>query len=673
MTTLLDRRSAMVEKQLKARGIKDPRVLTAFASVPRERFVSARYHDLAYEDAPLPIEEGQTISQPYIVALMLEAAGIRETDRVLEVGAGSGYASALLGRLAQSVYAIEWHESLAALARARIKAIGSGNVELRCGDGTLGWPDAAPFDVIIVSAGGPEAPKSLLDQLRIGGRLVIPVGSELKSQELLLIKRTGVQNYERTSLGRVQFVPLVGSEGWASDGAPLSAHRAERPIRVGTGEGERIATLIAQNCEPFESIEHANLDALVSRIGRARVVLIGESTHGTSEFYRLRARITQALIARAGFNIVALEADWPDTAAVDRVVRKRPASPLREPMFSRFPTWMWRNTDMQRFVEWLTRHNASTPTDTAQTSLHGLDIYSLNNSIGAVLDYLDRVDPTAAFTAREMYACFTPWERDPATYGRAAASGALATCEHQALSTLRSLLEERLRYSKFDGDSFFDAARNATVVHEAEKYYRAMYRGARESWNIRDRHMFETLLALLEHRGPNAKAVVWAHNSHVGNAAATELGMHGEVNIGQLARERFGDSCYSIGFGTDRGTVAAATNWDAPMQIMAVRPSHPDSYERLCHDAAKKASASNFMLPLRAAHSLGLRSALLQPRLERAIGVIYRPDTELVSHYFQATLPAQFDEYVWIDETSAVEPIATTATAGDPETFPFGL
>ena len=195
MTTLLDRRSAMVEKQLKARGIKDPRVLTAFASVPRERFVSARYHDLAYEDAPLPIEEGQTISQPYIVALMLEAAGIRETDRVLEVGAGSGYASALLGRLAQSVYAIEWHESLAALARARIKAIGSGNVELRCGDGTLGWPDAAPFDVIIVSAGGPEAPKSLLDQLRIGGRLVIPVGSELKSQELLLIKRTGVQNY----------------------------------------------------------------------------------------------------------------------------------------------------------------------------------------------------------------------------------------------------------------------------------------------------------------------------------------------------------------------------------------------------------------------------------------------------------------------------------------------
>ena len=669
MTTLMDRREAMVETQIRARGVKDARVLEAFRSVPREKFVSPRYHDLAYEDAPLPIEEGQTISQPYIVALMLEAARIGENARVLEVGAGSGYASALLSRLAKDVYAVEWHDGLASLARNRLKALGVTNTHIMCGDGTLGWPDAAPFDAIVVSAGGPDVPRSLLDQLKVGGRLVIPVGADTRSQELFVIERVSEHRYDRSSLGRVQFVPLVGAEGWASDGAPLGAHRAERPLRVGAREGTRISSLIAEACEPFTSVEHADLDALVRRIGSARVVLIGESTHGTSEFYSMRARITQALIARAGFNIVALEADWPDTAAIDRAARKRPAAPLREPMFSRFPTWMWRNREMQRFVDWLTRHNATIHEATNQTSIHGLDIYSLNNSIGAVLDYLDRVDPSAAFTAREMYACFTPWERDPATYGRAAASGVLANCEQQALATLRSLLEERLRYSKLDGDAFFDAARNATVVSEAEKYYRAMYRGARESWNIRDRHMFETLLALLEHRGPNSKVVVWAHNSHVGNAAATEMGMHGEINIGQLVRERFGDSCYAIGFGTDRGTVAAASNWDAPMQVMAIRPSHADSYERLCHESGQRM----FMLPLRRPNTIAVRNELLRPRLERAIGVIYRPETELVSHYFQATLPAQFDEYIWIDETTAVEPIAGTRTEGDPEMFPFGL
>ncbi|MFN9076106.1 MAG: protein-L-isoaspartate(D-aspartate) O-methyltransferase [bacterium] len=669
MTTLMDRRESMVETQIKARGVKDARVLDAFRSVPRERFVSARYHDLAYEDAPLPIEEGQTISQPYIVAVMLEAARIGEGDRVLEVGAGSGYASALLARLAKEVFAIEWHEGLAGLARTRLRTLQLPNAQVMCGDGTRGWPDAAPFDAIVVSAGGPEVPRSLLEQLKIGGRLVIPVGIDPKSQELLLIVRTAEHQYDRTSLGRVQFVPLVGAEGWASDGAPLGSHRAERPLRVSTREGARASSLIAAACEPFASVEHANLDGIVRRIGAARIVLIGESTHGTSEFYSMRARITEALIARAGFNIVAIEADWPDTAAVDRVVRKRAATPLREPMFSRFPTWMWRNREMQCFVDWLTRHNGSLRDASAQTGISGLDIYSLNNSIGAVLDYLDRVDPSAAAAAREMYACFTPWERDPATYGRAASSGVLASCEHQALATLQSLLEERLRYSKFDGDAFFDAARNATVVSEAERYYRAMYRGARESWNIRDRHMFETLLALLEHRGPNSKAVIWAHNSHVGNAAATEMGMHGEINIGQLCRERFGDACYSIGFGTDRGTVAAASNWDAPMQVMAVRPSHADSYERLCQEAGQPM----FMLPLRKPNSIAVRHELLRPRLERAIGVIYRPETELVSHYFQATLPAQFDEYIWIGETTAVEPIPVTLTPGDPEMYPFGM
>lgn len=670
MSSFKEQRARMVETQLRARGVRDARVLAAMGEVPRERFVPPRHHDLAYEDAPLPIEEGQTISQPYIVAYMLEAARIGASDRVLEVGAGSGYASAVLSRVAKEVYAIEWHQALANLAAARLEVLGYENVHAMHGDGTLGWPDRAPFDAIIVSAGGPDVPQPLLAQLAIGGRLVIPVGTDPRSQELLLVTRTGEHEFDRASLGSVQFVPLVGSEGWSIEGGKIAPRRAHRPLRVGAREGHRLTALIEEGCEPFETVDKAPLERIVERIGSARVVLIGESTHGTSEFYRMRARITEALIARQGFNIVALEADWPDTAAVDRQVRAREASPLREPMFSRFPTWMWRNREMQGFVAWLARHNAALKGDAVRTSIHGLDIYSLNNSIGAVLEYLDRVDPSAADKARELYSCFTPWERDPSIYGRAVTAGKLAGCEREALAALKSLLEERLRYSKADGDAFFDAARNATVVSEAERYYRAMYRGARESWNLRDRHMYETLLALLEHRGPDSRAVIWAHNSHVGNATATEMAMHGELNLGQLVREKFGERAYSIGFGTDRGMVAAATNWDGPMEVKEVRPAHPDSYEHLCHETGK----AGFFLPLRKPHSLGMRTALVEPRLERAIGVIYRPETEMVSHYFQASLPLQFDEWIWIDETSAVSATAEAVTADAvPDTYPFGL
>jgi len=650
MTNFTELRSEMVAHQLRARGIRDERVLAAMGEVPREKFVPARHHDLAYEDAPLPIEEGQTISQPYIVALMLEAAEIAPTARVLEVGAGSGYATAVIARLAKEAFGIEWHDALARLASSRLENLEVSNAHVMQGDGTLGWPDRAPFDTIVVSAGGPDVPKALLEQLAIGGRLVIPVGNELRSQELLAITRTGEHAYDRRSLGTVQFVPLVGAQGWAIDGMKIGPHRARRPLRIGHREGRKLEQLIEEGCEPFDGVEHAPLDALMARIGDARVVLLGESTHGTSEFYRLRGRITEALVARKGFNIVALEADWPDAAAIDQRVRSRDVTPLREPMFSRFPTWMWRNHEMQRFVSWLERRNGALADPQAKVSVHGLDIYSLNNSIGAVLDYLDRVDARAGARARELYACFTPWEREPSVYGRAVTAGNLDGCEREAVTALRALLEERLRYSKSDGDRFFDAARNATVVSEAERYYRAMYRGARESWNLRDRHMYETLLALLEHRGPESRAVVWAHNSHVGNATATEMAMHGELNLGQLVRERFAERCYAIGFGTDRGTVAAATNWDGPMEVKEVRPAHPDSYEHLCHETGRAA----FLLPLRQPHALGMRAALLEPRLERAIGVIYRPDTELVSHYFQASLPMQFDEWIWIDETSAV-------------------
>jgi protein-L-isoaspartate(D-aspartate) O-methyltransferase len=258
---------------------------------------------------------------------------------------------------------------------------------------------------------------------------------------------------------------------------------------------------------------------------------------------------------------------------------------------------------------------------------------------------------------------------DPATYGRAVVGGRMKACEHEAVTTLTDLLNQRMEYLADDGEAFFDAERNATVIREAERYYRTMYYGSRESWNLRDRHMFDTLRAVLHHRGESARAVVWAHNSHVGNAAATEMGMRGEWNIGQLAREHFGADAYAIGFGTDHGTVAAASNWDEPMQVMTVRPSHEDSYERLCHDGGVKA----FLLHLREPAVADVRAELLNPHLERAIGVIYRPETEMLSHYFQAALPAQFDEYIWFDKTCAVKPLKAHEVAGVPDTYPFGL
>jgi protein-L-isoaspartate(D-aspartate) O-methyltransferase len=243
-------------------------------------------------------------------------------------------------------------------------------------------------------------------------------------------------------------------------------------------------------------------------------------------------------------------------------------------------------------------------------------------------------------------------------------------CEHQTLTILDDLLRRRLDYASRDGERFFEAERNAQLVANAERYYRAMYYGSRESWNLRDRHMFDTLAALLEHRGPGARAVVWAHNSHLGDARATEMGARGELNLGELCRTRFGEDAYLVGFGTDHGTVAAAHDWDGAMEVMQVRPSHPKSYERVCHDTALPA----FLLPLRTAPSRAAREALMSERLERAIGVIYRPRTEVQSHYFYASLPQQFDEWIWFDETRAVDPLPVPAAGeGLPETWPFGV
>lgn len=429
---------------------------------------------------------------------------------------------------------------------------------------------------------------------------------------------------------------------------------------------EQLVELLRRSATVLPAIDDPGFADAFEQFADARVVLIGEASHGTSEFYRARAAITRRLIERHGFSIVAAEADWPDAAKIDRYVRQQQPPAWVEEGFKRFPTWMWRNQEVADFARWLRDHNDALPAE-QRVEFRGLDVYSLGASIQEVLGYLDRVDPDAATTARRRYGCLSPWHDEPAVYGHNVMRGE-PSCEAAVVEQLRALLDQRLEYIKQDGSSFFNAEQNARVVLAAEQYYRAMYQGSTESWNLRDRHMFDTLQALLRHRGDAAKAVVWAHNSHIGNAASTSMGWGGEFNIGELCRTAFGHDAVLLGMGTDRGEVAAADNWDEPIQIKQVRPSRPDSWEQLFLRTGLSASLTSWR------NDASLRESLARPRLERAIGVIYRPATERQSHYFQAILSEQFDALLWFEQTTAVKPIGPQQIDEQsvPDTYPFG-
>jgi protein-L-isoaspartate(D-aspartate) O-methyltransferase len=651
------RRAEMVDRYIAHRGVRSTSVLAAMRSVPREAFLPQDLWEFAYDDAPLPIEEGQTISQPYIVAMMTEALELEGGDKVLEIGTGSGYAAAVLSQIAKDVYTVERIGQLAEKSAATLVKLGYANIHVLHGDGTLGWSDHAPFDAIVVAAGGPQVPESLKAQLKIGGRLVIPVGADRRLQELVRVTRVSEHEYTTTELADVRFVPLVGAEGWTAQG--------QRAVNAPDG---RLAQAIVKTNEKFTTIDSANLDPMMRRIGDARVVLLGEATHGTSEFYLMRERISRELIERKGFSFIAIEGDWPDAARIDHYVRHSKVPPSEWTAFARFPVWMWRNREVREFVDWLRTYNAGIKPG-GRVAFHGLDLYSLYNSIRSVLDYLDSVDPHTAEVARRRYGCLTPWQSDPAVYGQATLTGKYHSCEREVTSMLTELMKKRQAYAEHDGERFLDAMQNARLVANAERYYRTMYYGSRSSWNLRDSHMFETLKNLLSYHGSQSRGIVWAHNSHVGDSAATEMSARNEYNIGHLCRQEFGNASYTIGFGTNSGTVAAASNWDEPMQVINVRPALAGSYERLCHETGDP----RFLLPLRGIAPKSAIAELSNPRLERAIGVIYRPETELQSHYFEAVLPRQFDEYIWLDKTNAVAPLRSEELEGLPDTYPFGL
>ena len=421
--------------------------------------------------------------------------------------------------------------------------------------------------------------------------------------------------------------------------------------------------------EPLPAINNPAFAESFDRFGSKRVVLLGEASHGTSEFYNARAAITRRLIEEHGFSIVAVEADWPDAAAVDRHIRQKPYEAVNDTSFARFPAWMWRNEEFASFMRFLKQHNHAKHMDD-RVGFYGLDLYNMNASIAVLLAYLDRVDEKAAAVARSRFACLAPWSRDPVAYGRAALTPGFTICEKAVTQILVDLLKRKLEYTAKDGDQFFNATQNARLVANAERYYRVMYYGSHLSWNLRDQHMFQTLKQILDHAGPDKKAVVWAHNSHIGDARQTDMGRsRGEWNIGQLCREEYGDAAALIGFGTASGTVAAASEWDSPMEIKTIRPPLPGSYEDICHAV----DIERFLWDFTKEHPAAFRDLIAEPRLERYIGVIYRPETERASHYSYAELSEQYDAFVWFDRTQALTPLPTLTDKQEDETYPFGL
>lgn len=445
-------------------------------------------------------------------------------------------------------------------------------------------------------------------------------------------------------------------------------------------------TIAALRQEALPLANADDFDAVLQAVGDASIVLLGEATHGTREFYRLRAEISKRLIVEKGFDAIAVEADWPDALRVSRYVQHGGDDMTAEGAlagFKRFPQWMWRNQEIVELVNWLRVHNGHVASGARRVGFYGLDLYSLAQSMHAVIDYLQQADPEAAERARQRYSCIDHMAEDPQRYGYATTFGMKEDCEREVLRQLMELTRQaNAHLAEGTGqvpDELFYAQQNARVARNAETYYRSMFQSRDESWNVRDSHMAETLEALREHiaqrTGKPARVVVWAHNSHLGDARVTEMGEGGQLNLGQLVRERYRpEDTFLLGFTTHTGTVTAATDWDGPAELKQVVPSRPDSVERLLHEVAVASGMGQFLLPLKGRDSALAR--LPKRLLERAIGVIYRPDTERYSHYFQAQAAQQFDALIHVDRSTALQPLERSALwqlDEVPETYPSGL
>lgn len=621
--------------ELKNKGITNPLLLDAFKGLPSSLFSIKEFHP--FEDEVIYTEDEYLTIEPraIVIAKMLEQLKIEKAEKILVTGVDSVHILAILSKIYHKVYMVETYERYYEWSKKVLKNIGIENVFIKMDEQKLGWKENGPFDTILIASEMEEVPNELKEQLKISGKLLVPIGPDWAHSIFEIIKRVSEIEFSEEKLRDNFFIPnprilpKIGSKNFPD---------------------KEIIEEIKEKAIAFKSIKTYPIDELLDRIGDAQVVLLGEASHGTSEFYLSRQEITKALIEKKGFNFVCAEADWSDAEQINNYIQhKRPHKEWRP--FTRFPQWMWKNKEVLDFVEWQKDYNTKNENN---TGFYGLDLYGLENSIDLVFHYLKNKDEDLAQLAKSRYACITPYMSDPAIYGRMVLSNQLISCEKEILKMLVDLLKNKNRLNH--SPEYFYAYQNANVVVDAEQYYKTMYYGNAESWNLRDFHMFHTLKSLLSYFGTDSKAVVWAHNSHIGNALATEMYARGEINIGHLCKEYFEEKSYHIGYGTHSGSVAAAHNWGDTMEVMHVNPSISDSYENLCH----RSQIPSFTLPLREKDSgIRLMDLLNTPKLERAIGVMYRPKTERMSHYFHAALPSQFDEYIWFDETHAVTPITS--------------
>jgi len=622
--------------QLQDKGVKNALLLSAFQNLPEYLFLLKESYPYSYQEIDIGHELETIEPRVIVIAKMLEKLKIEQGDKILVIGVDSVFILAALSKIYKEVYMVETFDRYFEWAKKVLKTIEIKNVHIKIDDQKLGWKDKGPFDTILIASEFEEVPIALREQLKIGGKLLVPVGPDWAHSIFEIFQRVSETNYKEEKLRDNFFIP-----------------NPKILPEIGTKEFPEIDIVnqIKAKAIAFENITSYPIDALLDRIGDAKVVLLGEASHGTSEFYLMRQKITKALIEKKGFNFVSAEADWSDAEQINRYVRHKHLQIDWLP-FSRFPQWMWKNKEVLDFVEWLRNYNSK---HEDRVGFYGLDLYGLENSINLVIDYLEHKDTDLANLAKIRYACIAPYMSDPAIYGKMILSKQLESCENEILKMLVDLLKNKGRLNH--SPEFFYAYQNANVVMDAEHYYKAMYYGSAESWNLRDFHMFHTLKTLLSYFGPETKAIVWAHNSHIGNALATEMYSRGEINIGHLCKEHFGEKSYHIGFGTHTGTVEASHNWGDKMEVMQVNESLTNSYENLCH----KTQIDSFTLPLKEKDSgKKLRELLNTPKLERAIGVMYRPKTERMSHYFHAVLPSQFDEYIWFDTSKAVTPITAT-------------
>ena len=449
---------------------------------------------------------------------------------------------------------------------------------------------------------------------------------------------------------------------------PLLCGTSALAQNAGQGSDDELSRLIAEASEPLPAISDPGFASFIDRYADAKVVLLGEASHGTDEFYRARTAITERLVREHGFTVVAVEADWPDAARIDAYIRGLEVLPSPNAPFARFPSWMWRNRAVEDLIARLRAYNAEVQDPARQVGFHGLDLYSLPSSMDAVEDFAREHDPAALEEIRARYSCLAPYVEDPQSYGAVARGPAADSCAADVTSVIDEVLGAHLGSVGVGDRASFDAVMNARVVAASEAYYRAMYEGGAASWNLRDTYMFDTLRRVLDARGEGAKAIVWAHNSHIGDARATRVEAMGQINLGQLAREEWGQEAVLIGFGTDRGTVTAATAWDGPPETMDVIPSLPESWGALMREAR----ADRFVLDLRGLDG-PLAEALSAPHIERFIGVLYLRETEMMSHYISAAIGQEYDAFIWLEETQAVEPLPRGVPESLPEEHPFAL